>query len=143
MVLFDIRHIFANNHLIKAKTQKALEKIRKSAVGEHYTLELITDLNTKDKHLVKITDNKKSEKLDLKWAKGIYSLSHLALPISQNDPLYGDINAPKSPGIALGHLALYGENSILQMSASSLLRQRWNPFYTYTKLKVLDFFGLN
>ncbi len=143
LVLFDIRHSFMNNHLITRKTKKALEQIRQNATAAPYTLELITDLNSSDAYLVKITDNKSKEKLDLKWAKGIYSLSHLALPISQNDPLYGDSNAPKSPGIALGHLALYGENAVLQTSASALLRQRWNPFYTYTKFKVLDFWGIN
>jgi hypothetical protein len=80
------------------------------------------------------------EELPFQWPKGLYSLSHLAIPISQNDPLYGDDNAPKSPGIKLGRLALYGENGILE--TSSLLRQRWNPFHSYTKQRVLEFMEL-
>lgn len=64
------------------------------------------------------------------------------MPISNNDPLYGDRNAPKSPGVTLGHLAIYGETSVLQMSGSSLLRQRWNPFHGYIKQRVFEFLGL-
>ncbi len=83
-----------------------------------------------------------SKKLDLYWPKEIYSLSHLAMPISAKDPLYGGKDAPKSPGIQLGHLVVYGETSVLEISGTSLLRQRWNPFHDYTKQRVLEFIGL-
>ena len=62
-----------------------------------------------------------------------------SIPMSPNDPLYGSKDTPKSPGIQLGHLAIYGETGVLQTSAASLLRQRWNPFYTYINEKVLAF----
>jgi hypothetical protein len=52
------------------------------------------------------------------------------------------VNAPESPGIQLGHLAGYGERMVLQISPSTLLRQRWNPFHAYTKEKVLTFLKL-
>ncbi len=92
---------------------------------------------------MQITDHQTVRNLRLHWPKHLYSLSHLAMPIDRNDPLYGDINAPKSPGIQLGHLAVYGETSVLQISASSVLRQRWNPFHDYTDQRALEFMGLN
>jgi len=139
LVLFDINHKFSTNHLVKQSTSHKLAKLRNTSTGDNYTFELITDLNSTDENLMKITDTKTATKLSFAWPKGLYSLSHLAMPISQNDPLYGDIHAPKSPGIQLGHLAIYGENGVLQTSASSLLRQRWNPFHEYTKGRVLEF----
>ncbi|RLA71332.1 MAG: alpha/beta hydrolase [Epsilonproteobacteria bacterium] len=142
LVLFDINHKFSANHMVKQGTNKALKILRNTSTGENYTFELITDLNSSDNSLVKITDGKNTEKLSMQWPRGLYSLSHLAMPISQNDPTYGDENAPKSPGIQLGYLAIYGETGVLQTSASSLLRQRWNPFHEYTKERVLEFLGL-
>lgn len=142
LVFFDINHQFSKNHLVKDETQITLANLRNNAMGENYTFELITDLNSTHNMLMKVTNGKSKTPLPYQWPKGLYSLSHLAIPISQNDPTYGDENAPQSPGIQLGHLAIYGETGVLQTSVSSLLRQRWNPFHTYTKGRVLEFLGL-
>jgi pimeloyl-ACP methyl ester carboxylesterase len=142
LVLFDISHTFSANHFVKQSTTDSLSQLRKTAPGDHYTFELITDLNTTEGNLTRIIDGKTVEKLPFSWPKNLYSLSHISLPISSNDPLYGDKHAPKSPGIQLGHLAIYGENGILQISPASLLRLRWNPFHQYTKQRVLKFLKL-
>lgn len=142
LVLFDINHQFSTNHLVKPGLNRSIEALRQTSMGKNYTFELITDMNSTDDALMKITNGKKKEQLSIKWPKGLYSLSHLAMPISQNDPLYGNENAPKSPGIQLGHLAMYGESGVLQTSATSLLRQRWNPFHEYTQERVLEFMHL-
>ena len=146
LVLFDINNIFNSNHLIKRKVTTAIQKLRESPVNPNYTFDFITDMNATYRNIMQIrttkTNRKITEILPFRWPKGIYSLSHLAMPISNNDPLYGDENAPKSPGIQLGYLAVYGETSVLETSASSLLRQRWNPFHEYTKQRVLEFMGL-
>ncbi len=142
LVLFDINHHFSSNHLIKQSITNTLKNIRKTPTNKHYTFDLISDINSSNGDIIQFTNGKPYKKLSLHWEKEVYSLSHLAMPISNNDPLYGDKNAPKSPGIQLGYLAIYGETSVLQTSASSLLRQRWNPFHTYTKQRVLEFMGL-
>ncbi|WP_415405534.1 alpha/beta hydrolase [Sulfurovum sp. CS9] len=142
LVLFDINHHFSSNHLVKQGIVTSLHNLRETPQNVHYTFDLISDLNSTDGNLKQITNGKTAKILDLLWPKRLYSLSHLAMPISNNDPLYGDKNPPKSPGIQLGHLAIYGETSVLQTSASSLLRQRWNPFHHYTKQRVLEFMGL-
>ena len=146
LVLFDINHNFANHRLVKNSIDTGLQALRELPADTHYRFDLISDLNSTDGSLRQITmqngKNKTSKKLDLYWPKQLFSLSHLAMPISSNDPLYGSINAPKSPGVTLGHMALYGETSVLEMSGSSLLRQRWNPFHDYTKQRVLEFLEL-
>ncbi len=146
LVLFDINHDFTSHRLVKHGVDSALQKLRETPENMHYRFDLISDINVTDSSLMQITTRNAKEttrkKLDLYWPKQLYSLSHLAMPISNNDPLYGDKNAPKSPGITLGHMALYGETSVLEISAASLLRQRWNPFHDYTKQRVLEFLEL-
>jgi len=142
LVLFDINHGFMNENLIKRQMMSEMEKIRETPTDLPYTFDLISDINTTDEHLQLIRNGEMIENLPFKWPQGLYSLSHLAIPISLNDPLYGNKDAPKSPGIYLGHLSLYGETSVLEISAPSLLRQRWNPFHNYTKQRVLEFMKL-
>ena len=139
LVLFDINHNFSRNYLIKDAKMFEMQTLRETPINENYSFELITNLHTKDRTVQRIVNHTQTQTLPYKWAKGLYSLSHLAMPISPNDPLYGNQDAPKSPGIELGHLAIYGETGVLQTSASSLLRQRWNPFHAYTKQRVLTF----
>lgn len=142
LVLFDINHGFMNENLIKRQTISEMEKVRETASNIPYTFDLISDVNSTDDHLMLIRNGEMIEKLPYRWPQGLYSLSHLAIPTSLNDPLYGNKDAPKSPGLYLGHLSLYGETSVLEISAASLLRQRWNPFHEYTKQRVLEFMKL-
>ncbi|MGB5966295.1 MAG: alpha/beta fold hydrolase [Sulfurimonadaceae bacterium] len=141
LALFDINHDFSSNHLVKQNVANTLQKLRETPKSTHYTFDLISNIDSPDGTLMQITDHQ-TKNLYLHWPKYLYSLSHLAMPINSDDPLYGDNKAPKSPGIQLGHLAVYGETSVLQTSASSLLRQRWNPFHSYTKQRTLEFMGL-
>ena len=78
----------------------------------------------------------------LMWPKELYSLSHVALPFSPNDPLYGGPDAGNSPGIKLGDIALRGERGVLQIPAATMLRLRWNPFYPYMERRLLEFVRL-
>jgi hypothetical protein len=66
----------------------------------------------------------------------------VALPFPANDLLYGVEDAEQSPGIRLGSLAPRGEKGVLQLPAADMLRQRWNPFYTYIEQRTLEFMGL-
>ena len=77
------------------------------------------------------------------WPDDVYSLAHVALPFPVKDALYGDHPASVSPsGLRLGSIALRGERGVLQVSASDMLRLRWNPFYPYIENRMLGFFGL-
>ena len=76
---------------------------------------------------------------ELAWPDGMYSLAHVALPFPPDDPLYGGPGASKSPGIALGNVALRGEKGALKVPAQDMLRQRWNPFYSIIENSADDF----
>ncbi len=139
LVLFDINHNFDRNNVVRSSVSAQLEKLRETTPNGNYRFELISNIHTQSNSVARIIDHNKSEALPYRWPKGLYSLSHLALPVSPDDPLYGNENAPKSPGIQLGHLAVYGETGVLQISPSSLLRARWNPFHEYVKKRVSGF----
>lgn len=81
--------------------------------------------------------------LGLSWPPDVYSLSHVALPFPENDPVYGGAPDPASPGVSLGALTLRGERGVLQIGDSAMLRQRWNPFYPYLEERMLRFLDLS
>jgi len=141
LVLFDINNNFSQNLLLKKSVQETIAMRKSYTQGSNYTLDLISDINASDDRIKLIRNNKVIKALPYVWPKQLFSLSHVAMPISKEDPLYGEANT-KSPHVQLGHLAMYGESSVLQISPSAILRQRWNPFYNYTEKRMLDFLGL-
>ncbi|MGH7242025.1 MAG: alpha/beta hydrolase [Phycisphaerales bacterium] len=72
------------------------------------------------------------------WPVGIFSLSHVALPIPPNDPVYGDGATESATKLPLGTLALRGERGILAISSGLMMRMRFNPFYAWTEGRIMD-----
>jgi alpha-beta hydrolase superfamily lysophospholipase len=91
------------------------------------------------RHLAHDTEVSTTTPLDLRWPDDVYSLSHVALPFSADDPVYGGPNARKSPGVQLGNVALRGERGALLISAADQLRLRWNPFHAYLLDRTVEF----
>ena len=77
--------------------------------------------------------------LPFTWPENMYSLSHVALPFPEDDPLYGRIPSDMNPGHQLGTLELRGERGMTRISATSMLRLHWNPFYDYLEDRVVGF----
>ncbi len=78
-------------------------------------------------------------KLDLTYPPGIFSLSHLAIPIPVNDPLYGIAPEPSSRGefgLNLGVLDARGERGALIVDQDFLTRLPSNPFFPYLLARV-------
>lgn len=77
----------------------------------------------------------------LAWPKGLYSLSHVALPFSPDDPLYGNGLAPgeEKAAFQIGNVVLRGEKGVLKISPVDQLRLRWNPFYPWVEDRVAGF----
>ena len=80
----------------------------------------------------------KVETLGSTWPRGVISLSHVALPIPPDDPLYGQFSPLDENFIFLGDLAIKGERGLLNIPAEWLLRMRYNPFYSYLENRVID-----
>jgi alpha-beta hydrolase superfamily lysophospholipase len=78
-----------------------------------------------------------SEALGLSWPVGIISLSHVALPISPLDLLYGQRPSDNDDFIFLGQMAIQGELGLLKIPSEWMLRLRYNPFYDFLESKTL------
>ena len=78
------------------------------------------------------------ERLDLAWPRGVISLSHVALPIPPDDPLYGQRPSGSEGGLNLGDTAMRGERGLLKLPAAWMLRMRFNPFYKVVEQRVLE-----
>ena len=76
--------------------------------------------------------------LDLAWPAEVYSLSHVALPIAPDDPIYGAVS-PEDGRIFLGRIEARGERGLLALSTASLQRLRYNPFYSYVETRIAAF----
>ena len=69
----------------------------------------------------------------LRWPRGVFSLSHIAVPFRSDDLVYGDGSARQagSPALSLGALAPRGEAGVLTLTPTYFLRARHNPFHAY------------
>ena len=70
-----------------------------------------------------------AEPIGLAWPADMYSLSHVALPFPESDPLYGR----QGP---LGSVTPRGEKGVLIVSLDSLMRVSWNPFFPYLASRI-------
>jgi alpha-beta hydrolase superfamily lysophospholipase len=77
---------------------------------------------------------------NLLWPRDLISLSHVAIPVAADDPVYGEIQPTRHEGrIWLGHAALYGERDLLLVPETALLRVRYNPFFPWMTQRISAF----
>jgi alpha-beta hydrolase superfamily lysophospholipase len=77
--------------------------------------------------------------LDVPYPPGIFSLSHLSIPIPPDDPLYGTRPDPRTRldfGLNLGALDARGERGALIVDQDFLTRLPSNPFFAYLIARV-------
>lgn len=72
----------------------------------------------------------------LEWPLDVFSLSHVAVPFSPADPVYGATRPAKPVRIYLGRPELLGERGLLTVPATELIRLRHNPFFPYVEERV-------
>lgn len=83
-------------------------------------------------------DPSHTSNLGLSWPAGVISLSHVALPISPDDPIYGQRPPNNEEFLFLGQMAVQGERGLLQIPSDWMFRLRYNPFYDYLEKRTLD-----
>jgi len=83
-------------------------------------------------------DASHTSKLGLSWPAGVISLSHVALPISPDDPIYGQRPPNNEEFLFLGQMAIQGERGLLTIPSDWMFRLRYNPFYDYLESRMLD-----
>ncbi len=113
-----------------------------------FTLSIVTNRNEDSNaiHILRKTEGSTEPEVletGLSWPKGIYSLSHVALPFSEEDVLYGSRADSTEPQLSLGNLALRGERGVLRVTPSDMLRLRWNPFYSLVEQEIVSFMDID
>ena len=140
LVLFDVRRDAKARSLMVAHPETFTEAL----MADRTTPFGVTVLTCepKDMELLRLVRRAaeqteiESTPVPLRWPAGIFSLSHVAVPFPPDDPVYGDGSGGSPEQIQLGHVEARGENGVLAISPSVLLRLRYNPFFEYVDQRV-------
>ena len=134
LIVFDLNRYENMLHLFTEDPRDDIEKLlHLKSLPFSFSVVGNRDINSREVAMRTNPGNNTAiieKNLDMAWPKGIFSLSHVAMPFSPQDPLYGGLEASTSPGINIGNITLRGEKGALHIPAKDMLRQRWNPFYT-------------
>lgn len=146
LVAFDINRNAEVEALLRPGARLPAEKL---LAGDPlpFDVTLLTNAHEHSEALVALrrpagTSEVRAEPSDLVWPRGIFSLSHVALPMPPDDPFYGAERPSDPSAIYLGRLGLLGENGLLAVPPDVLMRLRFNPFFDYLEQRSLRFLGL-
>ncbi len=141
LVVFDINRNGALLPLLADRGDRLLNRLAESPTLS-FDLTMVSNENLESEQVVVrtrragSTDWERQNAPAMQWPRNVYSLSHVALPFDANDPVYGT-NQGGGP-TRLGDLWLRGERGGLGVPLILLARQRFNPFFDYLEMRVLD-----
>jgi alpha-beta hydrolase superfamily lysophospholipase len=143
LVLFDINRQTDIEQLLQKDPQPHLDAILENNTLP-FTLSVIRNRSKSDRTTSIFRRPEGGAPLQeittkISWPRDIFSLSHIALPFSKNDDLYGKAGATSQSGVRLGDLALRGERGVVRIPPGDMLRLRWNPFYPLIEQQILQF----
>ncbi len=143
LVLFDINRVAQTVSLMRNDPGAFTERLLRDG-NLPFALTLISNTDTASRSLSIYRKPPFASELGLpeplgaEWPPGIFSLSHVALPIPPDDPLYGETPPADRNALFLGNIPIKGEKNVLAISSSFLLRLRSNPFYSYLEKRTVD-----
>lgn len=144
LVLFDInRHAAVTSQMLIEDPAPFTNRVLKAA-DSPFSVTLVTNENVQSIQVVSkyfapfSSAPAQTGVLGTAWPPGVISLSHVALPVSPDDPVYGQHHPGKEGFIFLGKVAIQGERGLLKISTDWMVRLRYNPFYDYLEGRTLD-----
>jgi alpha-beta hydrolase superfamily lysophospholipase len=144
LVIFDVDRLDQLASFIPAANKEPLKDLE-ARQDLPYRLTVITNAGRQTRDLVQRTKAPRSATVDAidlpyRWPPWIFSLGHVAIPFSPEDPVYGAGIDPEGPypGLPLGALAPRGETDLLTVPLSKLMRLRYNPFFAYVEKRVAE-----
>ena len=143
IVLFDVNRTIKFGPLLRASSYVALDRLVPTT-PQTYRFTSIVNADEDSDATVERTIAPGQlvahvRPLNLTYPPGIFSLSHLAIPIPMDDPLYGMDPDPKTKsefGFNLGAMAARGERGALVVDQDFLTRLSSNPFFPYVLEKI-------
>jgi alpha-beta hydrolase superfamily lysophospholipase len=145
IVLFDVNRTLKFAPLLRPSAYVAVERLAPT-VAQPYRFTVIANADDKSSSTVErsIAPGQLAPEvrpLNLAYPSGIFSLSHLAIPIPMDDPLYGMQPDPRTKddyGYNLGAMDARGERGALVVDQDFLTRLPSNPFFPYILDRVDD-----
>jgi len=144
LVLFDInRFAVVRSKLLIDDPAPFTDKIMQDSTLS-FTTTLVTNKHSNTTQVISKTSPAfsnqivSSEALKISWPVGVISLSHVALPISPLDNLYGQRPPDNEDFLFLGQMAIQGELGLLKIPTDWMFRLRYNPFYDFLENKTLN-----
>ncbi len=140
LVLFDVNHRAAAEDLMRPGPAALLQQILASP-AKTYDITIVTNERANSTAVVARrrasgSDTWTETPLGTSWPRGVYSLSHVALPFPPDDPLYGAQAGADAAEFGLGAVELRGERSVLVLPPALLMRLRYNPFFDYVAQRI-------
>lgn len=141
LVLFDLNRNAKFGPLLRPSAEAALSRIVPPGVRS-YRLTIVTNAGEgTDDAMERVVEAgvtaEQTRPLGLQYPKGVFSLSHVALPFPLSDSLYGlTPDLSEDFGVHLGSLAPRGERGTLIVSLDALLRMSSNPFFPYMAQRI-------
>ncbi len=142
LVLFDINRFAVKSKLMVSDPGPLTDRLMAEA-DLPFSITFVTNENPDSSAVVArhkppfSSEATKTERLNFDWPRGVLSLSHVALPIPPDDPLYGRRPPENEDFLFLGEMALQGERGLLRLPTDWLLRLRYNPFYDYLETRAI------
>ena len=146
-MLFDLNRNAKFGPLLRRSTDTVLERLLPEA-PRNFRTTVVTNADRGTAKVVARTieagaTTEQVTDLGLAFPRGVFSLSHLALPFPLNDPLYGmEPDTTEDYGANLGAMATRGERGILIVSIDSLARMSSNPFFGYVMQRIEEGLGV-
>ncbi len=138
IVLFDVNRTVKFGPLLRPSAYVALDRLTPTSPQAYRFTSIVNAGDDSDATIERsIAPGRlqaEDRPLDLPYPPGIFSLSHLAIPIPMDDPLYGVQPDPKVPpefGFSLGAMGARGERGTLVVDQDFLTRLPSNPFFPY------------
>jgi len=144
LVLFDVNRNVKFGPLIRPTADSALSALVPPGV-RNYRLSVVTNAGVgTDEAVERVVEagetSERSRLLGLVYPKGVFSLSHVALPFPLDDSLYGlTPDLSENFGVNLGALAPRGERGTLIVSLDALSRMSSNPFFPYLATRIEEY----
>jgi alpha-beta hydrolase superfamily lysophospholipase len=142
LVLFDVNRLAIKSKLMVSDPAPLTDRLMAEA-DLPFSITFVTNENPHSSAVLAryklpfSSEATETERLNLDWPSGVLSLSHVALPIPPDDPLYGRRPPENEDFLFLGEMALQGERGLLRLPADWLLRLRYNPFYDYLEARAV------
>jgi pimeloyl-ACP methyl ester carboxylesterase len=147
VVAFDINRQAEAEPLLRADVRDPAERLLGGPAWP-FDVTLLTNADAGTRSLVALrrppeSDAVAREATDLAWPSGLFALSHVAMSIPPEDALYGAQRPAGTRTVYLGRIELLGEQKLLSIPPTALLRLRYNPFFSYVEERTMAFLRLN